>query len=89
MVTVPEELPALKNPALSMAPFPLTVQVTGTFAVNCKVAPAFTVAAVGATNTIVEFEPPQANSAAARQHNEKRTTALFNPGFNPGAPGKR
>ena len=48
MVTVPEVLPALKYPELSMTPFPLTDQVTGTFDVNCRVAPAFTVAVEGA-----------------------------------------
>ncbi len=33
-VTVPAVSPALNNPAESMAPFPVTDHVTGTFAVN-------------------------------------------------------
>jgi hypothetical protein len=79
-VTFPTVLPALKNPAESMAAFPVTDHDTGTFAVNCKVAPVFTVALEGEMNTSVEFEPPQPNSAAQRQHNEIRMKAFFNPG---------
>jgi len=80
IVTVPAVLPALKNPAASMTPFPETDHVTGTFAVNCRLAPAFTVAVAGEMNTIVLFEPPQDNSVANRQHKRMRTTAFFNPG---------
>src|SRR5664280_1094356 len=79
-VTFPTVLPALKNPAESMTAFAVTDHDTGTFAVNCRVAPVFTVAVEGEMNTIVEFEPPQPNSAAKRQHNEIRTKAFFNPG---------
>jgi hypothetical protein len=79
-VTFPVVLPALKSPAESMAAFPVTDHDTGTFAVNCRVAPVFTVADDGEINTIVEFEPPQPNSAAKRQHNEIRTKPFFNPG---------
>jgi hypothetical protein len=80
MVTVALVLPALNNPVESMAPPPATVHVTATFAVNWTKPPVVTVAAEGETNTIVVFEPPQDNSTAARQHNEMRTTAFFNPG---------
>jgi hypothetical protein len=67
-----------------MEPSPLTIQLTATFAVNCRVAPAFTVAPVGETNTTVLFEPLHDESAANRQPSERRTTTFFNPG----APGK-
>jgi hypothetical protein len=79
-VTVADVLPALNNPVESMAPPPATVQVTGTFAVNWRNPPVFTVAPEGEMNTSVEFEPPQDNNAANRQHNGMRMTAFFNPG---------
>jgi hypothetical protein len=79
IVTVPGVLPALKNPAESMTPFPVSDHFTGTFAVNCRLAPSATVAVEGVTNTIVVLEPPQDNRVANRQHNGIRTTAFFNP----------